>query len=111
MAHIEATDDAKIMANIDELMKGDRKPYYLNAIQWYYENGKDINKALGWVAEAEKEEPKKPWFKLWESHLLLKKGDKPGAIAAAEASIALSKESNDDEYLRLGLEALSQAKE
>jgi lipopolysaccharide biosynthesis regulator YciM len=99
------------MANIDELMKGDRKPYYFNAIQWYYENNKDVNKALSWVAEAEKEEPKVPWFKLWESRLLLRKGDKAGAIAAAEAGIELSKESNDDEYLRLNLEALSQAKD
>jgi hypothetical protein len=111
MIHMETTDDAKIMANIDELMKGERKPYYLNAIQYYYENDKDVDKALGWVAEAEKSDPKKPWFKLWESHLLLKKGDKAGAIAAAEASIELSKESNDDEYLRLSLEALNHAKE
>ncbi|MDN5286962.1 MAG: hypothetical protein JWR38_3236 [Mucilaginibacter sp.] len=111
MIHMETTDDAKIMANIDELMKGERKPYYLNAIQYYYENDKDVDKALGWVAEAEKEEPKKPWFKLWESHLLLKKGDKAGAIAAAEAGIELSKESNDDEYLRLNLEALNHAKD
>ncbi|MGN8067402.1 DUF2911 domain-containing protein [Mucilaginibacter sp. SG564] len=108
--HMETDDDAKIMANIDELMKGDRKPYYFNAIQWYYENNKDTDKALGWVAEAEKEDPKGPWFKLWESRLLLKKGDKAGAVAAAEAGIELSKESNDDEYLRLNLEALSQAR-
>ena len=109
--HMETDDDAKIMANIDELMKGDRKPYYFNAIQWYYENNKDVNKALGWVAEAEKEDPKGPWFKLWESRLLLRKGDKPGAIAAAEAGIELSKESKDDEYLRLNIEALDHAKD
>lgn len=108
--HMETDDDAKIMANIDNLMKGDRKPYYFNAIQWYYENNKDIDKALGWVAEAEKEDPKGPWFKLWKSRLLLKKGDKPGAIAAAEEGIELSKASNDDEYLRLNLEALNHAK-
>jgi hypothetical protein len=111
MIHLEATDDAKIMSNIDELMKGERKPYYFNAIQYYYENNKDINKALGWVAEAEKEDPKGPWFKLWESRLLLKKGDKVGAIAAAEAGIALSKETEDEEYLRLNLEALNFAKD
>jgi hypothetical protein len=111
MIHLETTDDAKVMANIDELMKGERKPYYFNAIQYYYENNKDVDKALGWVAEAEKSDPKGPWFKLWESRLLLKKGDKAGAIAAAEAGITLSKESEDEEYLRLNLEALNLAKE
>jgi hypothetical protein len=109
--HMETDDDAKITANIDELMKGDRKPYYFNAIQYYYENNKDVDKALGWVAEAEKNDPKGPWFKLWESRLLLRKGDKAGAIAAAQAGIELSKASNDDEYLRLNLEALNHAKD
>ncbi|PWK76655.1 Protein of unknown function (DUF2911) [Mucilaginibacter oryzae] len=109
--HMETDDDAKITANIDELMKGDRKPYYFNAIQYYYENNKDVNKALGWVYEAEKLEPKGPWYKLWESRLLLRKGDKAGAIAAAEAGIALAKANNDEEYARLNQEALNHAKE
>ncbi len=110
LIHFETDDDAKITANIDELMKGDRRPYYFNAIQYYYENNKDVDKALGWVYEAEKIEPKGPWYKLWESRLLLRKGDKAGAIAAAEAGIALSKASKDDEYERLNKEALDHAK-
>ncbi|MGF7041157.1 DUF2911 domain-containing protein [Mucilaginibacter lappiensis] len=108
--HMETDDDAKITANIDELMKGDRKPYYFNAIQYYYENNKDVDKALGWVAEAEKIDPKGPWYKLWESRLLLKKGNKAGAIAAAQAGLQLAKDSNDDEYTRLNQEALDHAK-
>ncbi|WP_184544256.1 DUF2911 domain-containing protein [Mucilaginibacter sp. FT3.2] len=108
--HLETDDDAKITANIDELMKGDRRPYYFNAIQYYYENNKDVDKALGWVYEAEKIDAKGPWFKLWESRLLLRKGDKAGAIAAAEAGIALAKSSKDDEYERLNKEALDHAK-
>lgn len=109
--HLETDDDAKITANIDELMKGDRKPYYFNAIQYYYENNKDVDKALGWVYEAEKIDPKGPWYKLWESRLLLRKGDKAGAIAAAEAGVALAKASKDDEYERLNKEALDHAKD
>jgi hypothetical protein len=108
--HMETDDDAKITANIDELMKGDRKPYYFNAIQYYYENNKDVDKALGWVAEAEKIDPKGPWYKLWESRLLLKKGNKAGAVAAAQAGLQLAKDSNDDEYTRLNQEALDHAK-
>ncbi|SDE53353.1 Protein of unknown function [Mucilaginibacter pineti] len=107
--HFQTDDDAKITANIDELMKGDRKPYYFNAIQYYYENHKDVEKALGWVYEAEKSDPKGSWFKLWESRLLLRMGDKAGAIAAATEGIRLAKASKDDEYARLNQEALDQA--
>jgi phenylpropionate dioxygenase-like ring-hydroxylating dioxygenase large terminal subunit len=107
--HFTTDDDAQITANIDKLMQGDKKPYF-NAIQYYYENNKDMQKALGWVAEAEKADPKGPWYKLWRSRLLLKSGDKAGAAAAAEEGVKLSKETKDDEYLRLNEEALAKAK-
>lgn len=101
-------DDAQIVANIEELMKGPKKPYF-NAIQYFYENNHDLNKALAWAKEAEKAEPKAPWFKLWKSRVMLKQGNKAGAIAAAQEGIKLAKESNDDEYVRLNEGALEQA--
>ncbi|GAA4336095.1 DUF2911 domain-containing protein [Mucilaginibacter gynuensis] len=107
---LATNDDAQITANIDELMKGPKKPYF-NAIQYYYENDKDLNKALVWVAEAEKAEPKGPWFKLWKARILLKQGNKKGAIAAANEGIKLAKASNDDEYVRLNQNVLDQATE
>jgi hypothetical protein len=107
---LNTDDDAKITANIDELMKGDRKPYYFNAIQYYYENNKDMKKALGWALEAEKVEPKGPWYKLWEARIRLKMGDKAAAIKAAQEGIELAKASNDDEYVRLNQAVIDQAK-
>jgi len=107
--HLETDDDAQITANIAELMKGNRKPYYFNAIQYYYENNKDMNTALGWALEAEKVDPG-PWYKLWEARIRLKMGDKAAAIAAAEDGIKLAKASNDDEYVRLNQAVIDQAK-
>ncbi len=107
--HLKTDDDAQITANIDQLMKGNRKPYYFNAIQYYYENNKDMNVALGWALEAEKTDPKAPWFRLWEARIRLKMGDKAAAIAAAKAGISLAKEANDDEYVRLNQAVLDQA--
>ncbi|CAN5279353.1 DUF2911 domain-containing protein [soil metagenome] len=112
MIHLNTDDDAQITANIDKLMQGsdpNKRPYF-NAIQYYYENNKDMNKALGWVAEAEKVDPKGPWYKLWKARILLKTGDKPGAIAAAEEGIRLAKASNDDEYVRLNQAVLDMAR-
>lgn len=107
--HLQTDDDAQITANIDELMKGNRKAYYFNAIQYYYENNKDMNKALGWALEAEKVDPG-PWYKLWEARIRLRMGDKDAAIAAAQEGIKMAKASNDDEYVRLNQAVIDQAK-
>lgn len=101
--------DAKVMANIEKAMAGDKKPYFA-AAQYYYENGKDINKALEWVTEAEKADAKAPWFKLWKARIQLKAGDKAGAKATAEAGLKLAQEIKNDEYVRLHQTFLSQLK-
>ncbi|HEY5326261.1 MAG TPA: DUF2911 domain-containing protein [Mucilaginibacter sp.] len=108
LVHLETDDDAQITANIDELMKGNRKAYYFNAIQYYYENNKDMNKALGWALEAEKVDPG-PWYKLWEARIRLRMGDKNAAVAAAREGINLAKASNDEEYIRLNQAVIDQA--
>jgi len=107
---LNTDDDAKITANIDQLMKGDRKPYYFNAIQYYYENNKDMKKALGWALEAEKVEPESPWFRLWEARIRLKTGDKATAIKAAQKGVELAKATNDEEYVRLNQAVIDMAK-
>jgi len=105
---LETDDDAQITANIDELMKGNRKAYYFNAIQYYYENNKDMNKALAWALEAEKVDPG-AWYKLWEARIRLRMGDKAAAIAAAQEGIKMAKATNDDEYVRLNQAVIDQA--
>jgi hypothetical protein len=105
---LHTDDDAQIMANIDELMKGNRKPYYFNAIQYYYENNHDMNKALAWALEAEKVDPG-TWYKLWEARIRLKMGDKAAAIAAAQEGIKMAQANNDDEYVRLNQAVIDQA--
>jgi hypothetical protein len=109
--HMQTDDDAQITANIEKLMQGDiKKRPYFNAIQYYYENDKDLKKAMAWVLEAEKLEPKGPWYKLWKARILLKTGKKAEAIATAQEGVRLAKESNDDEYVRLNEAVIGQAK-
>lgn len=110
---LEADDDAKIMANIDRLMaaKEISNLIYFNSIQYYYVNNKDIDKALGWIARAEKDFPQRGSYKLYRSRFLLRKGDKAGARAAAEQGIQVSRAGHDEEYLRLNQEALALAKD
>lgn len=101
--------DSKVMANIEKAMAGEKKPYFA-AAQYYYENGKDIKKALEWVTEAEKADAKAPWFKLWKARIQLKAGDAAGAKATAEMGLKLAQEIKNDEYVRLHQTFLAQLK-
>lgn len=100
--------DSKVMAGIDEAMKGDKKPYYEAAV-YYYENGKDLNKALAWISLAEASDPKAPWFKYQKARIQLKNGDKIGAAQTAKAGITAAKAMNNAEYIRLNGKILADA--
>lgn len=101
--------DATVMASIDEAMKGDKKPYFA-AAQYYYSNGKDLNKALEWVNAAEAADGKAPWIKLWKGRIQLKMGDKAGAAKTAAAGLQLATEMKNQEYVRLHTELLNETK-
>jgi len=109
---VKSDDEAKILANIDRLMSEEKVSnlVYFTAIQYYYLHNKDTEKALGWITRAEKDFPNRGSYRVYESRMKLRKGDKAGAIKAAEDGIRISKETNDSEYLHLNQEALAIAK-
>ncbi len=101
--------DAKVMANIEKAMQGEKKPYFQSAI-YYYENNKDLAKALTWMNEAEKADAKAPWVKLWKAKLQLKMGDKAAAKTTATQGLALAKEAKNEEYIRLNQQLITSIK-
>jgi len=107
--HLTTDVDARVMASIDEALKGEKKPYFA-AAQYYYENNKDLSKALGWMNELEKGDPKAYYYKVWKARIQLKMGDKAGAIATATQGVALAKADKSDEYVRLNEAVIAQAK-
>lgn len=106
---MEVDFDAKVMDNIAKAMQGDKKPYFA-AAQYYYNNNKDIEQALKWVIEAEKADMKAPWYKYWKAKILLKKGDKAGAIETAKQGVELAKAVNNQEYVNLNESVITLAK-
>ncbi len=100
--------DSKIMANIDEAMKGDVKPYMQSAI-YYYDNGKDLSKALAWMNSVAAADQKTPWYNYWKAKIQLKMGDKPGAAVSAKAGLEIAKTMNNAEYIRLNSAILAEA--
>ncbi|MES2278530.1 MAG: DUF2911 domain-containing protein [Bacteroidota bacterium] len=108
--HIVTDIDAKVMARIDSAMATAKKPYY-ESIIYYYNNSKDMDKALVWATELEKNPNMSAYVsKLWKARILLRKGDKAGAIAAAQAGVDAAKKDNTDEYVRLNNEVIALAK-
>ncbi|WP_395809460.1 DUF2911 domain-containing protein [Daejeonella sp.] len=100
--------DSKVMANIDAAMKSEKPPFYPAAI-YYFENGKDLKKALEWINIAEAGDQKAPWFKYQKARIQLKIGDKSGAAQTARAGIEAAKVLNNAEYIRLNEKILTQA--
>jgi hypothetical protein len=107
--HLTTEIDSRIMAGIDAAMQGEKKPYFA-AVQYYYENNKDMNKALTWITEAEKTAPKAPYFKLWKARIQLRMGDKAAAVNTAREGARLAKEEKNEEYVRLNEAVIAQAK-
>jgi hypothetical protein len=109
---VTVDDDARITATIEALMKSEHNSnlVYFNAIQYYYNNNKDADKALAWIKKAKADVPTNPAYPLFESRFLLRKGNKAGAVAAAEAGIKVAKERNFEEYIKLLTEAVTIAK-
>ena len=101
--------DAKVMAGIEEAMKGEKKPYF-QAAQYYFENGKDLNKALEWMNIADENNTTQPWVKLWKARVQLKMGDKVAAGKTAQEGLKIATETKNQEYIRLNTALIAEAK-
>jgi len=109
--HLTTDIDAKVMARIDSAMQTDKKPYY-DAIIYYWNNNKDMNKALPWAIALQQVPGFPPYVpKLWLARVELKIGDKAAAIKAAQEGVDAAKAGNSTEYTRLNTEVLTAAKQ
>lgn len=107
--HLETDIDSRVMANIDEAMKMEKKPYYFAAI-YYYNHNKDMNKALAWINEFEKTHLQAYNVKYWKAKIQLKMGDKAAAVASANEGLKLALKESNAEYIWLNKEILSEVK-
>jgi hypothetical protein len=101
--------DTKVMAQIDNIMNKDNRPYF-NAAMYYMDNGKDLNKALSWFDKALEQNPKAFWVHHQKANCLAKLGKKADAVAAATKSIELAKEAKNDDYVAMNEKLLATLK-
>lgn len=106
---IKAEIDTKVMSQIDQLMKTDKPPYFMAAL-YYFENGKDLNKAVQWMDKATQENPKAFWIYHYKATALAKLGKKKEATEAANKSMELAKEARNADYVVLNEKLLTSLK-
>lgn len=97
---VEADIDGKIMKSIDGAMNVDSRPYFA-AAGYYYDNGKDLSKALEWVNKAVEAQPSAYWMVHLKAKIHAKMGDKVAAKATATKGIELAKAGGNPDYVAL----------
>jgi hypothetical protein len=92
--------DTKVMAQINEVMQQDARPYFGAAV-YYIENGKDLNQAVAWLDKAIAQNPDAYYMYYQKARALAKLGKKQDALAASNKSIELAKAAKNDDYVTL----------
>jgi tetratricopeptide (TPR) repeat protein len=106
---VMADIDSKIMKNIENAVAADTLAYY-QAANYYYENGKDLNKALEWATKAYEKNPKAFWIMNLKAKIEYKLKNYDAAIASAEKVITLAKEAKNDDYVKMAEALIADAK-
>jgi hypothetical protein len=101
--------DKKVMAQIDQQIIKDSRPYFAAAM-YYMENNKDLNTALEWFDKAAAQNTAAFWVEHQRANCLAKLGKKEEAKKAAQKSMTMAKDAKNDDYVRLNEKLLEELK-
>lgn len=110
---VEADFDSQIVANIEDAINNiDRNNgnLYFQGAWYYFETGKDLDKALEWVNKAVAANPNAYWMSHVKAKILAKKNDNKAAIEVAEASKKAAEKGNNQDYVRLNEKLIAELK-
>ena len=95
--------DSKVMAQIDEQMAdaGDDAGLYFQAANYYYTMDKDMQQAQEWIDKAISLDDSKFWMLHLQAKIHAKTENYEQAKAAAQKSMELAKENDNQDYVRL----------
>ncbi len=99
--------DKSVMKDIDRAMAGTSRGDYYTAARYFYDNDKDMTKALDWIKMANKKDAKF-WQLRLQSLIEAKMGDKKSAIASAMKSMEMAKTAGNMDYVRLNEKSIAE---
>ncbi|PRX55196.1 DUF2911 domain-containing protein [Flagellimonas meridianipacifica] len=94
--------------SITRVMAGPSASELYAAASYYYEEGKDLNKAKEWIDKAVSMNDKAYWVMRRQSLIYAKLGDKKGAIDAAKKSLAAAETAGNQDYVKLNKDSLKE---
>ncbi|WP_339610690.1 DUF2911 domain-containing protein [uncultured Planktosalinus sp.] len=101
--------DQQVMASIERAMGGPSAGDYYAAAVYYYDEGKDMSKAKAWIDKAMAGNDNPPFWQLRQKSLIYAKaGDKKGAIAAAQKSLAAAQKAGNADYVKMNQDSLKE---
>jgi hypothetical protein len=98
----------KALESIETVMGGPSANDYYAAASYYFEEGEDLEKAKEWIDMAVAKNGQAYWVVRRQSLIYAKLGDKKGAIEAAKKSMALAKEANNPDYVKMNEDSLKE---
>jgi len=106
----EVPTDQMVMTTIDAVMESNPTSIdYYNAAIYYNQQNKDIQKANKWMEKAMSMTEKPAFWQLRQQSLIYAKmGDIKKAIEVAKKSLSLSKEAENDDYIKMNTKSLKE---
>ena len=92
--------DSKVMAQIQNAMFKDNRPYF-SAAMYYVDTNRDLNQAVQWFDKAIEQNPKAYWVYYQKANALAKLGKKAEAKAVSQKSMDLATEQKNNDYVEL----------
>ena len=105
----EVPTQKNTMNNIEKALAGPSAGDYFSSAHYYFQSNGDLTKAKTYVDKALEMSTEKPFYYLrLKSLIQAKQGDKKGAIETAKLSLAASELANNQDYVKMNKESISE---
>ena len=108
---METDTDGQVMKQINEIMKdppADDAGVYGAAARYYFDNKKDLNKALEWINKSLELKGDAYWNTRLKSQIQAGLGDYAGAIATAREGMKQAEAAGNQQYVKFNQEAIAE---
>jgi hypothetical protein len=107
---IEADVDAKVEKQITDFTNPNKDANgFFQAASYYFNNGKDLNKAYDWIVKSTSMQPQY-WTMYLKAQIEMKLKKYKDAIATAEKSTEMAKAGNNAQYVEFNEKLIAEAK-
>lgn len=105
---VQVEFDARVMKQIEDVMAGPSAGSYNSSASYYFNNGKDLNKALEYVNKALEKGGDKYWILSLKAQIQAGLNDYKGAVETAGKAKAMAQADEDDAYTKMNTDRINE---